>query len=369
MSEIVKNVINQQLSSYQDPYLGTDLVRARVVKKVQVVGKKVTIHLTFGYPIDDIKDKMAQNLTKMLRNVHNIDDIEVNINFRIQPHIAQKGLKHINNVKNIIAIASGKGGVGKSTTAVNIACALVQQGARVGLLDADIYGPNQPHMLGLEGKSLAPPADGQTPIQPIERFGLQTMSIGYLIDMHEPIIWRGPLVSKALQQLIYQTQWDHLDYLIVDMPPGTGDIQLTLAKQVPVSGAVIITTPQDIALLDARKGLEMFHKVNVSVLGIIENMSSYVCLGCGKEAAIFGKAGGERLAKTYGIPLLGQLPLSLAIREAADRGEPFVLTKSGDNLAKTYRDIARQIAANLSLTPVHYASKFPDVVLESSTSL
>lgn len=247
---------------------------------------------------------------------------------------------HIDNIKKIIVIASGKGGVGKSTTAVNLALALAKTGHRIGLLDADIYGPNQPHMLGTDEKPLL--TEGQK-FAPVIRYGLQTMSMGYLIDTHEPMVWRGPMVVKALQQMLYHTAWDNLDYLVIDLPPGTGDVQLTLSQKVPVNGAVIVTTPQDVALLDVRRGIEMFKKVNVPVLGVIENMSVYHCPHCGHEAAIFGESGGQKMATDCDVPLLGKIPLLLSIRECGDKGKPIVLSEPQHAVSIQYDRIAAKI--------------------------
>ena len=280
---------------------------------------------------------------------------------QITSHRVQAGLKPLPQVKNIIAVASGKGGVGKSTTAVNLALALKAEGAQVGILDADIYGPNQPHMLGAIEK---PKTKDNKAIEPIIRHGLQVMSIGYLVEPESAMIWRGPMVTTALQQLLHDTLWQNLDYLIIDLPPGTGDIQLTLAQKIPVSGAVIVTTPQDIALLDARKGIAMFQKVNVPVLGVIENMSTHTCSQCGHSEAIFGAGGGERLAQQYDIELLGSLPLDMRIREQADGGCPTVVAEPESKISQQYREIARRVAAKLSEQAKSYAAKFPNIVIE-----
>jgi len=265
-------------------------------------------------------------------------------------------------IKNIVAVASGKGGVGKSTTAVNLALALAAEGARVGILDADIYGPNQPQMLGAQEKPES--KDGKS-LEPIARYGVQSMSIGYLVDQDTPMVWRGPMATTALQQLLNDTHWDNLDYLIVDMPPGTGDIQLTLTQKIPVSGAVIVTTPQDIALLDARKGIAMFQKVNVPVLGIIENMSIHICSQCGHQEAVFGQGGGAQLAQKYGVELLGTLPLDIRIREQADSGKPTVVAEPDSPISQIYREIARKVVSKLALQAKSYASKFPKIVIEN----
>lgn len=274
----------------------------------------------------------------------------------------QMNSKEIPGVKNIIAVAAGKGGVGKSTTSVNLALALVQQGARVGILDADIYGPNQPHMLGAiehpESK------DGKT-MEPIIRYGLQSMSIGYLVDPATPMVWRGPMVTGALQQLLNDTRWDNLDYLIIDLPPGTGDIQLTLAQKIPVTAAVIVTTPQDIALLDVRKAITMFQKVNVPVLGVIENMSTHTCSQCGHQEAIFGEGGGATLAKEFNTELLGSLPLAAKIREQADGGKPTVAAEPDSDISKIYNEIAKKVMAKINLQADKIKTKFPKIVIEN----
>jgi ATP-binding protein involved in chromosome partitioning len=292
------------------------------------------------------------------------DDVKIELSTKIVAHGVQRNLQPLQNVRNIIAIASGKGGVGKSTVAVNVALALAADGASVGLLDADIYGPSQPQMLGLAGKQ--PESDDGESMRPLSAHGIQVMSIGFLVDSDQPMIWRGPMVTSALQQLLHQTTWDDLDYLIVDMPPGTGDIQLTLSQQVPVSGAVIVTTPQDIATLDARKGLAMFKKVSVPVLGIIENMSTHVCSECGHEDSIFGSGGGEKMAQDYDLELLGQLPLDAAIREQTDSGNPTVVSAPDSVAAAAYRNAAQRMAALQAVQGRDYSSKFPKIVIEES---
>jgi ATP-binding protein involved in chromosome partitioning len=275
----------------------------------------------------------------------------------------QHGVKRLERVKNIIAVASGKGGVGKSTTSVNLALALSAEGAKVGLLDADIYGPSQPRMMGLSGQPES--SDGKS-IEPMRNYGIETMSIGFLIDEETPMIWRGPMVTQALEQLLNDTNWDELDYLIIDLPPGTGDTQLTLSQKVPVSGAIIVTTPQDIALLDARKGLKMFEKVEVPILGIVENMSTHVCSKCGHEEAIFGTGGGGRMASDYDIELLGSLPLDMSIREQVDGGKPTVVSDPDGAIAQKYRDIARRAAAGLVAQGKDYSASFPNIVIQST---
>jgi ATP-binding protein involved in chromosome partitioning len=288
---------------------------------------------------------------------------QVDVDWAIKAHSVQKSLKPIDSVKNIIAVASGKGGVGKSTTAVNLALALSAEGARVGILDADIYGPSQPRMLGIAGKPES--KDGST-LEPMSSYNLQAMSIGFLIEEETPMIWRGPMVTQALEQLLNDTNWSELDYLVIDLPPGTGDTQLTLAQKVPVSGAVIVTTPQDIALLDARKGLKMFQKVEVPVLGIVENMSIHICSNCGHEEHIFGEGGGAKMADQYGIEMLGALPLDINIRVETDGGKPSVAADPDSRISEIYREIARKTAAKLSLQAKDYAAKFPRIVIQNN---
>ena len=343
------------LDSHIDPLIGRGLVAAGVVKNVEVSAGRVRVELELGFPAVSIKAALAAAVAQTIRNATGAD-CEVAVGWKIQSHAVQKNLKPLPEIRNIIAVASGKGGVGKSTVAVNLALALHLEGARVGILDADIYGPSQPRMLGSTDRPTSP--DGKR-MNPIEAHGIQAMSIGFLIDEKEPMIWRGPMVTQALNQLLAETMWKDLDYLVVDMPPGTGDVQLTLSQRVPVSGAVIVTTPQDIALLDARKGLAMFRKVEVAVLGVVENMSTHVCSNCGHEEAIFGAGGGERLAQQYGVALLGQLPLNIRIREQADGGRPTVIAEPQSDLALRYRDIARKAAARLAYgTP---AAAFPEI--------
>jgi ATP-binding protein involved in chromosome partitioning len=298
----------------------------------------------------------------LLKQKADAQSVSVTIDWQITKHKVQQGVKSLSGVKNIIAVASGKGGVGKSTTSVNLALALLAEGANVGILDADIYGPSQHRMLGKSEKPES--VDGKS-ITPIESYGLQSMSIGYLIDEEEPMIWRGPMVTQALQQLLNDTNWDKLDYLVIDLPPGTGDIQLTLSQKVPVSGAVIVTTPQDISLLDARKALKMFEKVDVPVMGIIENMSTHVCSQCGHEEAIFGSGGGEKMATQYDVDLLGRLPLDIRIRENADNGEPTVAIDPEGDITKAYRLIATRVAARLAQQAKDYSSAFPNIVIQN----
>ncbi len=361
MNDASREQIETALRGWQEPYLGSDLVSANAVREIGVKNGRVSVELELGFPADGYARELAGTLRGLLEALPGVRQAEVQIKTRILSHAVQHNLKPLAGVKNIIAVASGKGGVGKSTVAVNLALALSQGGARVGILDADIYGPSQPRMLGLTGR---PSTKDNKRIVPMVGHGVQCMSVGFLVDQETPMVWRGPMVTQALMQLIGDTDWDDLDYLVVDMPPGTGDIQLTLAQRVPVSGAVIVTTPQEIALLDARKGLRMFQKVEVGILGIVENMSTHVCSQCGHEEHIFGEGGGERLAAQYNVPFLGSLPLELRIREQTDSGNPSVAADPKSPIAQRYRDIARRAAAQLALAGKDYAGAFPKIVIE-----
>jgi ATP-binding protein involved in chromosome partitioning len=353
--------VESLLKEFVDPYLQKDLVSTKCVKDIQVNGDKATVEVVLGYPAEGYKADLAAKLTEKLAGAG--IDATVNVSSKIVAHQVQKGVKTIDSIKNIIAVASGKGGVGKSTTAVNLALALSAEGAKVGILDADIYGPSQPRMLGVHGKPES--KDGKT-LEPMVSYHLEAMSIGFLVDEETPMIWRGPMVTQALQQLLNDTNWGELDYLVIDLPPGTGDIQLTLAQQIPVSGAIIVTTPQDIALLDARKGLKMFEKVEVPVLGIVENMSIHICSNCGHEEHIFGQGGGQSMSDQYDVDFLGALPLDIRIREETDSGKPTVVAEPDSRIAQIYRDIARRTAAKLSLQAKNYASKFPSIVIQNN---
>jgi ATP-binding protein involved in chromosome partitioning len=328
-----------------------------------IEGDQVVVDVVLGFPAKGYMPELAARLKEMVESVDGVAKARVNVSMAIEAHSVQKGVKTISGIKNIIAVASGKGGVGKSTTATNLALALSAEGASVGVLDADIYGPSQPRMLGIHGKPES--KDGRT-LEPMMSYHIQTMSIGFLVDEETPMIWRGPMVTQALQQLLGDTNWKNLDYLVIDLPPGTGDVQLTLAQQVPVSGAVIVTTPQDIALLDARKGLKMFEKVEVPVLGIVENMSIHICSQCGHEEHIFGEGGGQRMADDYDVDFLGALPLDKKIREQVDSGRPSVVAEPDGRIAQIYREIARRTAAKLALKSKNYAAKFPQIVIQSN---
>ncbi|MEJ2329662.1 MAG: iron-sulfur cluster carrier protein ApbC, partial [Gammaproteobacteria bacterium] len=341
-----KEQIEEALKGYVEPHLQKDLVSAKSIKEIDIDDGNVKIRVELGFPAKGIHDEIAEAVRAAAAGVDGVSSVEVTVDSKIVAHSVQKSLKPIDNVKNIIAVASGKGGVGKSTTAVNLALALAAEGARVGILDADIYGPSQPRMLGVSGKPDS--KDGQT-LEPMKSYDLQAMSIGFLIDEETPMIWRGPMVTQALEQLLNDTNWEDLDYLVIDLPPGTGDTQLTLAQKVPVSGAIVVTTPQDIALLDARKGFKMFEKVEVPVLGIVENMSIHICSQCGHEEPIFGEGGGQRMAEEYGVDFLGALPLDKRIREETDNGKPTVVAEPEARISQIYREIARSAAAKLSL--------------------
>ena len=345
------------------PGTGHSVADVGRVASVAVDGNKASIDIQIGFPASGIHADLVQAVTEAARTTAEIEDVSVTLGTRITAHGVQRNLKPLENVKNIIAIASGKGGVGKSTTAVNLALALAGEGANVGILDADIYGPSIPLMLGVAGER--PTSDDGQSMNPLSAHGIQVMSIGFLVDADQPMVWRGPMVTQALNQMLQQTQWSELDYLIVDMPPGTGDIQLTLSQQVPVSGVVIVTTPQDIALLDARKGLQMFRKVSVPVLGIVENMSIHVCTNCGHEEPLFGSGGGAQMAADYELDLLGQLPLDLRIREQTDSGNPSVVAAPGEAPADAYRATARRMAAQLALQGKDYSRRFPNIVIEN----
>jgi ATP-binding protein involved in chromosome partitioning len=363
MAEVSQLQVETALKEVIDPYLEQDLVTAKSVKKITVDGDKVVVDVLLGYPAKGSKDALAARLQEKVAAIKGVKQATVNVDWKIATHGVQKGVKPLPNVKNIIAVASGKGGVGKSTTAVNLALALSAEGANVAILDADIYGPSQPRMLGTHAKPES--KDGKT-MEPVVSYHLQSMSIGYLIDEETPMIWRGPMVTQALEQLLKDTNWKDVDYLVIDLPPGTGDTQLTLAQKVPVTGAVIVTTPQDIALLDARKGLKMFEKVEIPVLGIIENMSTHICSKCGHEEHIFGAGGGMRMAEQYDVDFLGSLPLDIRIREETDNGKPTVVAEPESRISQIYREIARRVGAKLSLQRKDFASKFPNIVIQNT---
>ncbi len=363
MTPITSAQVEQCLRNYVEPHLESNLVDAKAIKDITIDGDCVAISVEMNFPCEGLFDQIRSALTAELIQLRGVERVTVALSVKIIEHKVAPGQTRIPNIKNIIAVASGKGGVGKSTTAANLALALSAEGAKVGLLDADIYGPSVPRMLGAKGKPES--KDGKT-VSPVVSHGLELMSIGFLIDEDQPMIWRGPMATGALQKLLSETQWGELDYLIVDMPPGTGDIQLTLSQKVPLSGAVIVTTPQDIALLDARKGLAMFEKVKVPILGIVENMSLHICSKCGHQEPIFGQGGGEAMSKDFNVKLLGQLPLSLSVRELADAGNPSVVGDPAGPEAEIYLQIARKIGASLALRGKDYSAKFPNIVIQNS---
>ena len=363
MSEVSREKVEQALDKIIDPHLDISLLAAKALQDVRIDESGVTIDLCMPYPCARWSYTLASMVSDGLLEHAGVEDATITVTHKIIAHSVQQGVKRLKNVKNIIAVASGKGGVGKSTTSVNLALALASEGATVGLLDADIYGPSQPRMMGLSGQPES--SDGKS-LEPMENYGVQTMSIGFLIDEETPMIWRGPMVTQALEQLLNDTNWRDLDYMIIDLPPGTGDTQLTLAQKVPVSGAIIVTTPQDIALLDARKGLKMFEKVEVPILGVVENMSTHLCTNCGHEEHIFGQGGGQTMATESGIDLLGSLPLEMGIRLQADSGRPTVVAEPDSRTAEAYREIARKAAARLSRQAKDYSAKFPNIVIQNT---
>ncbi len=354
--------VKAALGALIDPNTGKDFVSTRSVKSIRVAGADVQVDIELGYPGRSQFEPIRREVIAALKK-SGAASANVSVAAKVVPHSVQRGVKLVPGIKNIIAVASGKGGVGKSTTAVNLALALAAEGAAVGVLDADIYGPSQPMMLGIAGRPQS--ADGKS-LEPMMGHGLQAISIGFLIDMDTPMVWRGPMVTQALEQLLKDTRWRDLDYLVVDLPPGTGDIQLTLAQKVPVTGVVIVTTPQDIALIDARKGLKMFEKVGIPILGIVENMSIHVCPKCGHESHIFGSGGAERMCKEYGTELLGQLPLDESIREQADSGKPTVVSDPDGRAAEIYRRIARRCAVKIAESQKDMTSKFPNIVVQNT---
>lgn len=354
--------VKAALSTVFDPNTGKDFISSKSAKNIEVDGDHVALDVELGYPAKSQIDPIRSAITVALLKVDGVAKVHVHVYAKIVAHSAQRGVKLLPNVRNIIAIASGKGGVGKSTTAVNLALALSAEGASVGLLDADIYGPSQPMMMGISGRPKS--NDGKT-MEPMENHGLQVSSIGFMVNPDDPMVWRGPMVTQALQQLLEQTNWRDLDYLVVDMPPGTGDIQLTLSQKVPVTGAVIVTTPQDIALLDARKGLKMFEKVGIPILGVVENMSMHICSNCGHAEAIFGEGGGAKMCADFGVDFLGSLPLAMAIRKQTDSGTPTVIADPDGVEAQIYKQIARKVAVKVAEKAKDMSIKFPTIVIKN----
>lgn len=360
---MLQRELEAKLSTYQAPYLGKDLATLKAIQKL-VIGKDcIEVEIALGYPHNKIKQAIISDLQTLLSPLAPDKKISINLISRIDAHTGYQGIPALPNIKNIIAVASGKGGVGKSTIATNLALALATEGAAVGMLDADIYGPSQPVMLGVGAQR---PILEEKLLLPIKRHGIQSMSIGYLIDENAAMVWRGPMIGKAMQQLLHDTKWEALDYLIVDLPPGTGDIQLTLCQKIPVSGALIVTTPQDLALLDVRRACEMFKKLNVPIIGIVENMSVYHCPQCGFESKIFGQGGGAKLAEQYKINLLAQVPLDIQIREMTDSGNPPIIQAPESEYAKIFSTLAHKTAAKLALQNKDFSNKFPKIVVEQN---
>jgi len=360
---VTEQQVQEALKKLIDPNTRKDYVTTKSARGIKVEGDKVAVEILLGYPGKSQLEPIRQEVTRALKAIPGVGSVSVNVQMKIVSHAVQRGVKLVPGIKNIIAIASGKGGVGKSTTAVNLALGLAAEGASVGILDADIYGPSQPKLFGLRGK---PRQLGPRMLEPMEGHGIQAMSIGFLIDPDTPMVWRGPMVTQALEQLLNETKWRDIDYLVVDLPPGTGDIQLTLAQRVPVTGAVIVTTPQDIALIDARKGLKMFEKVGIPILGVVENMSLHICSKCGHEERIFGTGGGERLGKDYDVELLGALPLDIAIREQADSGKPTMVADPDGRIAGIYRQIARRVAVKIADKAQDHSAAFPKIVIQNT---
>jgi ATP-binding protein involved in chromosome partitioning len=355
--------ILRALSELIDPVTGRNYVESKSVKNVKADADRVSLDVVLGYPARGVLETVRRQVAERLARIEGVAHASVNVSSKIVSHAVQRGVKLVPGIKNIVAVASGKGGVGKSTTAVNLALALAAEGATVGMLDADIYGPSQPIMLGITGRPTS--RDGKT-MEPMEGHGIQAMSVGFLIETDTPMVWRGPMVTQALEQLLSETKWRDLDYLVVDLPPGTGDIQLTLAQKVPVTGAIIVTTPQDIALVDARKGLKMFEKVGIPIIGVVENMAIHICTSCGHAEHIFGAGGAEKMSKDYGVEVLGSLPLDIRIREQADSGKPTVVSEPDGPVAAIYRDIARKVAARIARQQEDRSSVFPKIVIQNN---
>ena len=363
MTPSTKSDADNALNSIKITAVDKELGEIAKIRDFEHSEGRLSAKIEFAMPLEREFASIRESIETTLTEQDGMDDVSIELSTRIDAHGVQANLKPLGGVKNLIAVASGKGGVGKSTVAVNLALALAADGARTGLLDADIYGPSQPHMVGLAGER--PISEDGKSMEPLEALGLEVMSIGFLVDQDQPMVWRGPMVTSALNQLLTQTNWGDLDYLIVDMPPGTGDIQLTLSQQVPVTGAVIVTTPQDIAAIDARKGLAMFRKVSIPVLGVIENMSTWICPSCGQEEAIFGSGGAGQIADDFEVDILGRLPLDASIRAQTDAGEPTVYSDPDSKAADAYRAAARRMSAALSLKRKDYSSKFPNIVVEN----
>ena len=358
----MENKIEKFLLELDHPELNQNFISKKNIKLIDIKEDKINLSIELNFPYKsqiNLYEKMINDELKKITN------LETNFEWstKILARQVQKSVNSIKGIKNVIAIASGKGGVGKSSTAANLALALSNEGANVGILDADIYGPSQPKMMGIAKKPDS--KDGKS-MEPIVAHGIQAMSIGFLVDQETPMVWRGPMVTSTLEQLLKETNWNELDYLIIDLPPGTGDIQLTLAQKIPVTGSIIVTTPQDIALLDARRGLKMFEKVNIPILGIVENMSTHICSKCGNEEFIFGKDGGAKICQDYDTELLGSLPLDIKIRESLDAGIPSVIDNPDGEISLLYKSIARKAALKIANLSEDHSSKFPNIVIQQS---
>ena len=359
-----ESALTGALQTVIDPNTGRDFVSTRQLKNLRIDAGTVSFEVELGYPAKSQVGLLTEALTRAALGVPGVERVEVAVSTKVVAHAVQRGVQLLPNVKNIIAVASGKGGVGKSTTAANLALALAAEGASVGILDADIYGPSQPMMMGLSGRPES--LDGKT-MEPMENHGVQVISIGFLVEADNAMIWRGPMATQALDQLLRQTNWRALDYLVVDMPPGTGDIQLTLSQRVPLTGAVVVTTPQDIALIDARRGIKMFEKVGVPVLGLIENMAMHVCSNCGHVEHIFGEGGGRRMAADQSMDFLGALPLDIGIRTQADAGRPTVVSEPDGEIAALYKGMARQVAVKIAQRSKDFSARFPTITVSKDT--
>jgi ATP-binding protein involved in chromosome partitioning len=361
---LTESALIDALKTVVDPNTGRDLVSTKQVRQLKIEGGDVSFEVELGYPAKSQVPALRKALIAAARTLPGVENVSIQIGWKITAHAVQRGVQLLPRVKNVIAVASGKGGVGKSTTTVNLALALAAEGAKVGILDADIYGPSQPMMMGITGRPES--EDGKT-MMPLENYGVEVMSIGFLVDEDQAMIWRGPMATQALDQLLRQTNWGDLDYLLVDMPPGTGDIALTLSQRVPLTGAVIVTTPQDIALIDAKKGLTMFEKVGVPILGIVENMAVYCCPNCGHTEHIFGADGGKRMAEQFKVDHLGSLPLNLSIRQQADEGRPTVVADPDGEIAALYKTVARTVAVKIAQRAKDFSSKFPTITVSKGT--
>jgi ATP-binding protein involved in chromosome partitioning len=361
---LTESALQEALKAVVDPNTGRDLISTKLVRNLKIEGGDVSFEVELGYPAKSQVPALRKALIAAARTLPGVENVSIQIGWKITAHAVQRGVQLLPRVKNIVAVASGKGGVGKSTTTVNLALALAAEGAKVGILDADIYGPSQPMMMGITGR---PESEDGKSMMPLANYGVEVMSIGFLVDEDQAMIWRGPMATQALDQLLRQTNWGDLDYLLVDMPPGTGDIALTLSQRVPLTGAVIVTTPQDIALIDAKKGLTMFEKVGVPILGIVENMAVYCCPNCGHTEHIFGADGGKRMAEQFKVDHLGSLPLNLSIRQQADEGRPTVVADPDGEIAALYKTVARTVAVKIAQRAKDFSAKFPTITVSKGT--